>query len=70
MSTLAQVTTCCLHQDITWTKNYKSSVRSRDIYLKAISKKILKESILDMSWKITNFRLQPRLPEAPFTNMV
>ena len=65
MSTLAHVIASGLrHQAITWTDVDLSSVRSRDIYPRVISHKMLSIFILDTSLKITNLRSQLHLPGA------
>ena len=50
------------HQAITWTKGDQSSMRSWGIHLRAIPQQMLRIFILDMSLKITNWRLQSHLP--------
>ena len=50
------------HQAINWTNVNLPSVLSRGIYLRAILQDMLKVSIIDMSLKITNLKLQPHLP--------
>ena len=52
------------HQAITWTNVDLSSVRSCGIHLGAISEERLEISILDLTLKNTNLKLQPHHPRA------
>ena len=61
-SALAQVMAFC--QAITWANVDLSLVRSCGIHLREISQEMLKTSILDMSLKMIDSKLQPHLPGA------
>ena len=52
------------HQAITWTNAYLSSSRGYGIHLRAIAQEMLYRSILDMSLKIFDLRLEPYLSGA------
>ena len=64
-SRLAQVMACCLTPHaITWTNVDRSSVKSSDIHIRAISQEMPQPSIIKISLKITYLKFHSNFPWA------